>query len=98
MGTIALNPRKTSMSDTNLIQRIQDILSRHDTVPQGIKDELILLGLAEVLQTVQDHSARLLFLEKYKPYLQGLVWAVSIIGVSLLTMAISGRLQVTVTP
>lgn len=88
----------TAMHENNIVERIQQILERHDTVPQGLKDELILLGLAEILRTVKNHAGRLEFLEKYKPYLQVLAWAVGIIGLSLLTMAITGRLQFTVVP
>lgn len=86
------------MAEDNIIQRIRDIMNRHDTVPQGLKDELILLGLAELLETVKDHSKRLEFLEKYKPYLQGLAWAVGIIGAALVMMALTGKLQITVLP
>lgn len=86
------------MNGSNIIDRIQQILERHDTVPQGLKDELILLGLAEVLKTVQDHTIRLQFLEKYKPYLQGLAWAVGLVGVAFLTMAVTGHLQIIITP
>jgi len=86
------------MSENNIVERIQNLLNRHDTVPQALKDELILLGLAELLQKMQDHAARIEFLEKYKPYLQGLAWAIGIAALALLTMAITGRLQISITP
>lgn len=95
---MALNPQTTTMAENNIIQRIKDILNRHETVPQGLKDELILLGLAELLETVNDHSSRLAFLEKYKPYLQALAWAVGFIGAALIMMALTGKLQITVVP
>lgn len=98
MGTAAINPQpKTTMSD-DIIQRIKDLVTRHDTIPQGLKDELILLGLAELLETVKNHTSRLEFLEKYKPYLQALAWAVGFIGAALLMMALTGKLQITVVP
>ncbi len=86
------------MQEDNIVERIQNLLNRHDTIPQAVKDELILLGLLEVIEKVTNHTTRLEFLEKYKPYLQGLAWAVGIIGLSLLTMAITGRLQISITP
>ncbi len=86
------------MSEDNIVERIQNILGRHETVPQALKDELILLGLSEILQTMKEHAVRIEFLEKYKPYLQGLAWAVGVVALALLTMAITGRLQITITP
>ena len=87
-----------TINDDDIVDRIQNILQRHDTVPQELKDELILLGLAQLLVKVRDHNVRLQFLEKYKPYLQGLAWGVGIIGGALLLMAITGKLQIMVTP
>ena len=85
-------------SKDSIVSRIQDILERHDTIPQIVKDELILLGLIELLKKLEDQDTRLQFLERYKPYLQGLAWAVGIIGGALLLMAITGRLQIMVAP
>ena len=85
-------------SKDSIVSRIQDILERHDTIPQIVKDELILLGLIELLKKLEDQDTRLQFLERYKPYLQGLAWAVGIIGGALLLMAITGKLQIVVTP
>lgn len=86
------------MPEDNIVERIQELLKRHDTIPQALKDELILMGLVEVLNSVREHAIRLEFLEKYKPYLQALAWAVGITGLSLLTMAITGRLQIMIVP
>ena len=87
-----------TINGDDIVDRIQNILQRHDTVPQELKDELILLGLAQLLIKVKDHNARLVFLEKYKPYLQAMAWSVVIIGAALLTMAVTGKLQITVIP
>ena len=87
-----------TINNDDIVERIQNILQRHGTVPQELKDELILLGLAQLLIKVKDHNTRLLFLERYKPYLQAMAWAFVIISGALLTMAITGRLQITVVP
>lgn len=86
------------MSNDNIVERIQKILEQHDTLPQSLRDELMFLALLEILRTVKDHAERIVFLEKYKPYLQGLAWMVGVIGLTLITMAITGRLHLTVTP
>lgn len=86
------------MPENNIAERIQSILDKHDTIPQSLKDELILMGIAEVLRIVTDHTRRIEFLERYKPYLQGLVWAVGAIALMVLTMVVTGKLHVTVLP
>lgn len=80
------------------VTRIHDILKRYKEVPQELKDELILLGLADMLTSINDHNKRLEFLERYRPYLQGLAWAVGVIAVALLGMLITGRLQLIIIP
>ncbi len=82
------------MDDGDFLERIQRILERHETVPQGVKDELILLGLSQILTQIRDHSARLAFLEKYKPYLQALAWITAVIAGTLIAMAFSGKIIV----
>ncbi len=82
------------MDDGDFLERIQRILERHETVPQGVKDELILLGLSQILTQIRDHSARLAFLEKYKPYLQVLAWFSAVIAAALIAMAMSGKIVI----
>lgn len=82
----------------DLVDRIRDILRRHKEVPQELKDELILMGLEHLLTNLQDYNERLKFLEKYRPYLKGLAFAVGVIAASLLGMLITGRLQLTIIP
>jgi hypothetical protein len=86
-----------TMSD-DIIKRIHNILNRSDTIPQALKDELILLGLAEIMEGLSINGKRLDALEKYKPYLQVLAAAVSVIGLTLLGLLITGKLQITILP
>ncbi len=81
-----------------LVSQIDKLLERKDTIPQATKDELILVVSKMLLLTLDEHSKRLTFLEKYKPWLQALAWAMAIIAGSLLTMAISGHLSVSIIP
>ncbi len=82
------------MDDGDFLERIQRILERHETVPQGVKDELILLGLSQILTQIRDHSTRLAFLEKYKPYLQAFAWISGVIVAALIAMAMTGKIVI----
>jgi hypothetical protein len=78
-----------------LIDRVDAFLSRKDTIPQAAKDELILDVMKMTLLILIEHSSRLRFLEKYKPYLQVLAFASGIAAAALITMFISGKFIVT---
>ncbi len=86
------------MSDTQvesikvLINRIDQYLGRKDTVPQIAKDELILDVMKMLLLVLVDYSARITFLEKYKPWLQALAFATVAVAGALITMLVTGKM------
>jgi hypothetical protein len=81
-----------------LIDQIDRFTENRSEIPQADKDQLILAVSKMVLLMIEEHSKRLVFLEKYKPYLQVLAWTMAIVAGSLITMAVSGHLSITVIP
>ena len=85
------------MDEYNIVEEIQKVLDGNGTISAATKDRLLLTAMRYVIVAIEgDHGIkeRLEYLEKFKPYLQGLAWAVGLVAASLLLSLVTGRLQI----
>lgn len=85
----------------NIVDQINHILESDDTIAQATKDRLILMSIRSLLNTIEGNGGildRLEFLERFKPYLQALVWVIGVVAAALLIALATGQLKLVFTP
>ena len=93
-----MNATMTSSIDRHsIVDEIQKVLDGNGNISSSTKDRLILLAMKELFSVIEGDggiSDRLKYLEKYKPHLQVIAWATTLIAASILLSVVTGQIQV----
>jgi hypothetical protein len=85
-----------SVDKSSIVDEIQRVLDGNGNISAATKDRLILMAMKQLFVAIEGEgglSDRVKYLEKYKPYLQAIAWAVGIIAGALMLAIVTGQLQ-----
>jgi hypothetical protein len=82
----------------NLVDQIDQVMQGDKDMSQPTRDKLIMLSLRVLLTNSLDNSSRIDTLEKFKPWLQAMVWLVGVFTVALIGAIIAGKIQLIYVP
>jgi len=85
-----------SMDEYNIVEEIQRVLDGNGSISTATKDRLMLTAMRYVLISIEGERGikeRIEYLEKFKPHLQVLAWAASIIAGAIVLAVVTGKLQ-----
>lgn len=85
-----------SVDKSSIVDEIQRVLDGNGNISASTKDRLILMTMKQLFEVIEGEgglSDRVKYLEKFKPYLQALAWAVGIIAGALVLAIATGQLQ-----